>query len=159
MDYSSIDLEWNWTGDFAIGKDGDLKDTSDDTIQALVQEIQSIIRSNFKDWKAHPSLAANLAQFRGEANTRETGKRVEQQIFSVLVNNNVVRPEDLTVKVVPIHIHQIAVFLKISALATPQNSLELGQPVVTALIYDSVEDSVFYVPEDQLKREYAFRRA
>jgi hypothetical protein len=125
----------------------------------LVQEIQSLIRSKFKDWKEHPTFAANLHEFRGESNTRETGKRIEQRVFSTIVNHNIVRPEDLTVKVVPLHIHQVGIFLRISALATPQNSLELGQPIVTAFIYDSVEDSVFYIPENQLERDYAFRGA
>lgn len=134
-----------------------MKDTSDDTIQALIQEIQSVVRSKFKDWKAHPSFAASLQEFRGEPNTRAVGKKIEDKIFSVLVNHNVVRPEDLTVKVVPVHIHQVCIFIKINALATPQNSLVLGQPIVTTLIYDSVEDSVFYVPENQIERNYIFR--
>jgi hypothetical protein len=155
--YDAIDLEWTFDGDFAIGKDGDLKDTSYDTIQALIQTIQSIIRSKFKDWKEHPTFATNLQEFRGEPNTREVGKRIEQRVFSALVNHNIVRPEDLTVRVVPIHIHQVGIFIRISALATPQNSLELGEPIVVATIYDSVEDSVFYVPENQLERDYAFR--
>lgn len=152
--YDAIDLEWDWTGDFAIGEDGDLKDTTYDTIQALLQEIQSLIRSKFKDWKNHPTFAANLHEFRGEPNTRETGKAIEERVYFALVNQNIVKPEDLSVRVVPIHIHQVAILIRISALATPQNSLVLGQPIVTTLIYDSVEDSVFYIPEDQVEQSY-----
>ena len=136
-----------------------MKDTSYDEIQALVQDIQSIIRSKFKDWKAHPSFASNLNEFRGEPNTRETGKRIEDRIFSVLVNHNIVQPGDLNVRVVPVHIHQVAIFVRISALATPQNSLVLGKPVVITLVYDSVEDSVFYVPENRLEEEYRFKHS
>ena len=156
-DYSAIDLQWEYDGDFAVGKDGDLKDTSYDEIQALIQDVQSIVRSKFKDWKAHPSLAANLNEFRGEPNTRETGKRIEERVSSVLINHNIVQPGDLNVRVVPVHIHQVAIFIRIAALATPQNSLVLGQPVIVTLIYDSIEDSVFYIPENKLEEEYRFK--
>lgn len=155
--YNAIDLQWEYDGDFAVGKDGDLKDTSYDEIQALIQEVQSVVRSKFKDWKAHPSLTANLQEFRGEPNTRQTGKRIEERIFSTLVNNSIVQAGDLNVRVVPVHIHQVAVLIRISALATPQNSLVLGQPIVITLIYDSVEDSVFYIPENKLEEDYRFK--
>jgi hypothetical protein len=157
LDYSAVDIEWTYDGDFAIDKDGDLKDTSYDEIQALIQEIQSIVKSRFKDWKAHPSFAANLHEFRGEPNTREVGRQIQDRVFSTLVNHNVVQPGDLDVRVVPIHIHQIAILIRISALATPQNSLELGQPLIVALVYDSVEDSVFYEPENRLEEQYRFK--
>ena len=49
MDYDSNDLYWEWDGDYATGKDGDLKDNIDDAIKPLTQEIQSIIRSEFGD--------------------------------------------------------------------------------------------------------------
>ncbi len=155
--YDSIDISFSWDGDFELGKDGDLKDTSDDLIQALLQEIRSIIKSEFGDWKEHVSYAAGLSEYRGEPNTRKVGESIEQRVRSVLVSNNVVRPEDLDVRVVPVHIHQILIMIKIRALATPNNSLVLGQPIVTSLVYDSVEDSIWYVTESQKERNYFFR--
>jgi hypothetical protein len=156
--YDAIDLEFSWDGDFAIGNDGDFKDTSYDTIQALVQEVQSLVKSKFGDWKEHPTLAGDLNKFRGEPNTRETGKAIEEGLRSVLITHNIVRPEDLSIRVVPVHIHQVAILIRISALATPQNSLVLGEPVSITLIYDSVEDGIFYIPENRTEENYAFRR-
>ena len=156
MNYDAIDLDWQWNGDYAIGDDGDLKDTSYDTIQALVQEIQSLIKSKFKDWKATPTFATNLQQFKGEPNTRETGKAIQERVFSIITNHNIVRAGDLAVRVIPVHMHQVAILIRISAMATPDNSLVLGEPISIVLIYDSVEDGIFYVPESQIEQNYAF---
>lgn len=157
MNYDAIDIAWQWDGDFGRGIDGDLADTSSDHVQALVQEIQSVIRSISGDWKEHPTLAADLAEFRGEANTRENAERMKKRIISVLTAHNIVRREDLEVRIVPTHIHQVAILIKIFAQSTPNNSLVLGEPVVSVFIYDSVEDSVFYVPESKLDRDSFFK--
>jgi len=151
-------LTFTYDGDYTVGKDGDLGDTSADLIQSKIQEIQSIIKSEVGDWKAHPSFATTLSDYRGEPNTRETGKAMEQRVKSSLISNNVVRPEDLDVRVTPIGIHEVAIFIRVNAMATNRNSLELGQPVVVAVVYNSVEDSVWFKPQDQREREHIFRR-
>jgi hypothetical protein len=156
--YDAIDISWSFDGDFAVGRDGDLGDTSNDLIQAKIQEIQSLVKSEIGDWKANPSFAATLSDFRGEPNTREVGGQIERRVSTSLISNNVVRPEDLNVRVVPVGIHEIVILIRVSAMATNRNSLQLGQPVVLLVVYNSVEDSVWFRPQDQTEREYFFRR-
>jgi hypothetical protein len=157
MIYDAIDIQWEWDGDFAVGRDGDLKDTSDDLLRALTQEIQSIIKSKFGDWKVVPQFAASLHEFRGEPNTRTNGEAIRNRVISVLTSHDVVKRADLDVRIVPVHAHQVLVLIKVLAVATPDNNLKLGQPVVLSFVYDSVEDSVFYVVENRLERNHAFR--
>jgi hypothetical protein len=158
MIYDAIDVNWSFDGDFSVGNDGDLGDTHDDLIQAKVQEIQSLVKSEVGDWKAHPGFAATLSDYRGEPNTREVGKQIEKRISFSLISNNVVRPEDLDVRVVPVGIHEVIIFIKVNAMATNRNSLQLGQPIVVTVVYNTVEDSVWFRPQDQTEREYFFRR-
>jgi len=155
--YDAIDCEWTYDGDFAVGKDGDLKDTSYDLIQSKIQEIQSLVKSEVNDWKANPAFAATLSDFRGEPNTREIAKLIEQRVSSALISNNVVRPEDLGVRVVPTGIHEINILIRVSAMASNRNSLELGEPIVVSVVYNSVEDGIWFVKQDQRERNYFFR--
>lgn len=154
MNYDATDLSFGFDGDFTIGQDGDLGDTSSDAIIALRQEVQSIVKSEFGDWKAHPTFAANLSEYIGEPNTRTIGKAIEERVKSSIISHGVVKAEDLDVRVLPVHIHQMLILIKIMAMATPDNSLVLGQPIVTALIYDSVESSIWHVNENLIEKNY-----
>jgi hypothetical protein len=86
------------------------------------------------------------------------GKQIEKRITFSLISNNVVKPEDLEVRVVPVGIYEVAILIKISTMATNKNSLQLGQPVVLTVIYNSIEDGIWFRPQDQREREYIFRR-
>ena len=152
--YDAIDLEWMWDGDFARGKDGDLKDTSYDLIQALIQEIQAVVKSDIGDWKEHPTLAAGIKDYQGEPNTRKTGDAIKNRVISILTSHNIVKRGDLDVRVIPVHIHEVLIMIKVNATATSGNSLELGQPIVMSFIYNSVEDSVWYVPENRIAENF-----
>ena len=151
-----VDLYWSYDGDFGVGKDGDLLDTSDDLIQAKVQEIQSIVKSEIGDWKYHPNFAATLSDFVGKPNSRTTGTDIRDRIISVLVSNNVLSAGDFDVRVVPVDIHSVLVMIKVFAMATERNSLEQGQPIVVSLVYDTNEGSALYLPESQIERNYFF---
>ena len=132
--------------------DGDIADTSSDYIQSFKSEVMTVCKSEINDWKANPNYAATLSDFLGEPNTRENGKRIEERIVSALTSNNVVRREDLQVKVVPVNIHQVLIMIRIDAVSTPQNSLEVGEPVTVSLIYDSTENNIFFMPINQTDR-------
>ncbi len=153
--YDSIDLRWTWDGDYSCGDDGDLEDTSFDYIYSLIQEIQTIVKGEFKDWEKHPNLCADLNDYNGEPNTRATGDKIANRIKSKLVSGGLVRIEDLRVKVVPVHLHQVLVSISVQASPSPNNSLQLGQPVVVNTIYDSSEHSIYFLPENIPARDNA----
>ena len=92
--YDAIDLQWGYTGDSLLGLDGDFADTQRDQILSLVQQIQTVVASEFQDWEEHPQRAAGLDEFVGEANRRETANEVQARIRSALVVNDVINDED-----------------------------------------------------------------
>lgn len=146
--YDAIDLDFTWDGDFVIGKDGDLGDTSDDQIRSLENEIHNICKSEIGDWEQHPMLGANLSDFQGEPNTRESGKRLQERIHFRLVDAQLVDPADLEVRVIPVHIHQVLVIIKINAVATSENRLISQEPFITQLLYDTTENGIFFMPQN-----------
>lgn len=148
----SIDLDFSWNGDYLIGHDGDLLDTSDDLLRSLVNEIQTIVKSDFGDWLKQPNLGAGLNDFKGEGNTRDTGNKIKQRLVTKLTANNLLRQSDLQIKITPVHTHQVLIMIRVQADATAGNHLQAGQPVIVNLIYDSSEGAIFYLPENQIKR-------
>lgn len=151
--YDSIDLAWTWDGDYVLGDNGDIDDTSSDYIISLVQEIQTIVKGELGDWEKSPNICADLCDFNGEPNTKNTGSKIINRITSKIVSNGLVKSEDLQVKVVPIGTNQVLVSIRVQATPTPNNSLQLGQPVVVSLVYDSVENNIFFLPDNVSARD------
>lgn len=152
--YDSIDLDWTWDGDFILGDDGDLADTAGDYLTSLQNEIRTVMRSELSDWQEHPILGCGLSDFRGEPNTRETAEAMRTRILSRLVSSGIVSQEDCFIRIIPVHAHQVLVMIRINAVPTPQNGLVPGVPVIVAFTYDSLEDSVFFLPPSQLELDF-----
>lgn len=152
--YDAVDLDWTWDGDVPLDASGDLQDTLDDFIRSLENEIQSVMKSETGDWQKHPKHAANLADFLGEPNTRGTGTRIEDRVKTVLTTGtNLVLSGDLAVRVVPISYHEVLIVIKISAVSTALNRLRVGEPLQITLLYDTMENGLFFVTLDQRKRD------
>lgn len=152
--YDSIDLDWSWDGDYILGDDGDVRDTGYDLLRSLVNELHTVARSEFGDWQEHPNVGSNLSDFRGEPNIREVGEAFRKRLVSRIVAAGLVLPEDISVRVVPIAKHQVAAIITIQATATSGNNISIGEPIVTTLVYDSLEDSVFFVEESRSARQF-----
>ena len=150
--YDSIDLDWTWDGDYLIDDQGDVKDTSDDLLKSLITEVTTICKSETLDWEKNISVGANLSDFQGEPNVRETGKAIEQRIKSKIVDLNIVQSGDITVKVIPVHIHQILVNILITAQPTSRNKLGYGERLRVSLAYDTIENSVFFLLDETPSR-------
>lgn len=143
--YDSIDWVLDDNGDFARDNDGDIKDTSYDTIQSTLQEIKNICRSQTNDWSEAAAYASNLDEFIGEPNIRETGKRIESRIIDSIVINRICAIEDLQVVVVPIAIDQVAAVIVIEAMNTDSNSLDDTQKAIVSAIFNLSEGDVEFV--------------
>ena len=154
--YDTIDLDFTWDGDFVKGLDGDLGDTSDDFIRSLMNEIRDLVKSDFGDWEKDPHFAADLNDFKGEPNTKKTGKTIEERVKSRITSAPLVQGQDVQVKVVPVHVNQILIAIRIQAIATPGNSLKLGEPIVVSFLYDSTEHDIFFLPPAQKDRDKLF---
>ena len=143
--YDRVDERWCFRGDYLRGKDGDIADSSGDQILSFVDMIMDIVAADLNDWQEHPGRAASLSEFIGEPNTRETGKEIQDRVAASLTVNQVVRAQDLQVRVAPVDIYSVLIIITISALATPQNSLIAGDPLVITLAHDYRERGVMAV--------------
>lgn len=142
--YDKIDLRFSWNGDYSIGPDGDVADTSQDQIVAVVEQVQTILSSSARDWEEYPSLGVGLDDFVGEPNTKEVARRLELKVKDVLIISNTVRANDLDVKVIPVGIHSVLIIVKIQALATSSNSLQSGTSgIVVSVVFDYQEHGIF----------------
>ena len=142
--YDEIDLSFGWNGDLQQSS-GDVKDTSSDSLQSLLDQIHSIAASMFGDWDIYPNRAAGLDDFIGEPNTRFTGDRLRERMFISLVGAELVDQDDLDVRVIPVHINKVLIVVKIYALPTAFNQLESGKALQTTIVFDSLEQQVFFL--------------
>jgi hypothetical protein len=128
-----------------MGDDHDLRDTMDDGLQSLMQEVHTICASSLKDWEIYPNKGANLSDFVGEANNRSTGDAIHDRLRLALVASGTVIEEDLQIKVIPVHIYRVLVIIKIDAVSTPLNKLTPGQGIMTRLVFDFMEQNMFFL--------------
>lgn len=142
--YDNIDAIWEWNGDYSIGPDGDLANTEFDQVQDVIQQIRIVVASSLGDWEEHPTRGADLDEFIGEGNTRITAERIQNRINSILVAHNVVRSEDLTVRVVPVGPHEVFITVSVDAAATDNNSVRTDS-IVVSLVFDYNERGIFFV--------------
>ena len=142
--YDEIDLAFSWNGDFDVSAEGDLLDTSNDTLLSLRQEIHTIMASDLNDWELYPGYAATLSDFIGEPNNQNTAAAIHDRIRMALTANGVILESDLRIKVIPVHRHKVLVTIKVSAIPTTYNRLQ-QESYVTALVFDYMEHSVFFL--------------
>ena len=147
--YDSTDVAWSWNGDILPSHDGDIKDTSDDTIQSMIDQIMIVVSSSLNDWAIYPSRATGIDDFVGEINNNDTADRIHDRTRLSLVSAGIVNEEDLEIRVIPISIHKMMVIIFVDAMATNTNSLENNGPVKVALVFDTATRQVFFVrPEN-----------
>jgi hypothetical protein len=140
--YDDTDIRWTWNGDFGLGSDGDLADTTGDHLESLIQEIHTVIASEFDDWEIYPNRAAGLGDFVGEGNTRSTGDQIHDRVRLALTSSGLVREEDLAIRVIPVHMHRVLIHIKVNALPTANNKL-LDDPLVTQILFDYNERGIY----------------
>lgn len=142
--YDDLDVSFDWTGDLDLAA-GDIKTTQSDSLQSLLDQIHSICASSFNDWAIYPNRGAQIDDFVGEPNTRNTAARIRERLALALVSAEVVVEDDLEIKIIPVHAHRVLVIMKIHALPTAYNNLREGQTLQTSFVYDTVEQNMFFL--------------
>jgi len=142
----TVDLDWTWEDDYVVGYDGDIGDTSDDHLRSLENEIATISKASLLDWEKDPTLGCQLSDYVGEANTRETGKSIENRVKYQLIAAGIVRPEEISVRVTPIGIYRVMIMIQVLTLATANNRLVPGDSLTVTLAFDTIEHSVMVLP-------------
>jgi len=149
----SIDLNWTRDGDFSLGEDGDVKDTSEDYLLSLENQIRDLVKSSQGDWESDFQFGCDLDDFVGEPNIERTSLAIERRITSKILATQLVPERDLLVKVVPVHQTQVAVFVKVSCNSTPNNRLKFGESIVVSAVYDTMEKGLFFELENNTNKE------
>lgn len=119
--YDAIDLTWTLGGDLALGKDGDLADTTHDVLKSLRQEIRTRVRSSLEDWQMHPTIGADLDEIIGEPNNRDTAEIGKARIVDSLIRDNFMAEGDIQVKFTPVDRHRILYVMRVSVAPTAAN--------------------------------------
>jgi hypothetical protein len=119
--YDEIDLAWTLNGDLALGKDGDIADTSHDVLKSLRQEIRTRVRSSLEDWEMHPEIGSDLDEIIGEPNNKQTAERGKNRIIDSLIRDNFMSEMDVKVKYVPVDQNRILYILTVSVAPTTAN--------------------------------------
>lgn len=140
--YDETDVAFGWSGDFSLDK-GDLKTTESDGLQSLKEQLHIVCSSSLGDWEIYPNKGADLDDFIGESNTRETGERIRERVMLSIIGAELVNADDLEVRVLPVSLQRVLIVIKIHALPTPFNELTDGQILQTSLVFDSVEKQMF----------------
>jgi len=148
--YDNIDLEWSWNGDFSLDR-GELKDTSDDVLQSLRQDIHTISASALGDWAIHEGLGATLDDFIGEPNNVRTSNSLHDRLRISLISAGVVLEEDLSIRIIPVHINRVLIIIGVNAAATVNNDLNESEPIVVQAVYDSAEQQVFFLDKTPIQ--------
>ena len=143
--YDAVDIRWTWNGDYSVGQDGDLEDTSYDALLSLLQDIHNICASALRDWELYPNLGAGLDDFVGEPNVRSRADLIHDRIRLALTSANVVKEADLRVRVIPVHRHKVMILLMIKVVPTAFNQLSAQtNGLRTAFVFDFVEQGMLF---------------
>jgi hypothetical protein len=142
--YDEIDAQWTWNGDYSLGRDSDLADTSHDGLLSLRQELHDICASEIGDWLLYLGRGATLSDFLGEPNIRSTGDSLHDRLRSSILSAGLVVDADLQLRVVPVHRHKVLIVIQIDAVATPLNRLQ-DDRLVAALLFDFMEQSTVFL--------------
>jgi len=144
--YDSVDFDFTWDGDLVLDTQGDLKDTSSDLLMSIKNEIFTVVKSSLGDWREDINVGADLDDFIGEPNSRDTAEGIETRLRSAL--SEILAVQDLGIRIIPVNIYKILIVLTLEVLPTPQNGLKAGTTIKITFLYDYLEKGVYVDIED-----------
>jgi len=147
--YDSVDLDFSWDGDLLLDNQGDIKDTSEDLLLSIRNEMFTIVKSSLGDWKEDITVGADLDDFVGESNSRETAENIKIRLESSL--SQLVSVSDVEIRVTPVSIYKVLISLSLAVLATAENRIQSGTVISATFLYDYLEKGV-YVDLDNRSR-------
>lgn len=116
--YGETDLMLTPDGDLVLDTNGDLRKTSG--ADFIKQSVYNCLRSITVDW-FYDNIGADLEDFLGRPNSRETAEAMEEQVLRALTTTGLVAEEDLFIKVTPLNRTTIGlfVFVKVPEIEKP----------------------------------------
>jgi hypothetical protein len=106
---TSIDFHWTSDGDIRLGGGGDIARANIDEGRITKQLMLKRLQSRKGDWSLSSEVGADLVDFVGLPNTRETGQLIQAAVIQSLTEDGTVMPGSLDVDVFPASKHRIVV--------------------------------------------------
>lgn len=142
--YDHIDMRFTWNGDFVFDA-ADLGTSEKDTLLSLTDQIGLVCASALDDWMIYPNKGAGLDDFIGEPNTKYTASQITDRLKMAIISSELVDEGDLSIRVVPIHIHRVLIVVSVSAMATDTNRLYQENLIKVSFVFDSVAQQVYFL--------------
>lgn len=136
-----VDFEWSQDGDFVL-RNGDLADTNISVGRAFIQEIEDRVKSSFEDWKLLPDKGANIEDFHGEINNKDTWKQMEAAIAFSITKDGFLDQQNFLVTVAPISNTEAAARIDFNTSLT---DLIPDSKIVVKVAYDLLGQGPFIV--------------
>ena len=137
--YDATDFLWTSRGDIFIA-DGDIKDTEEDPLRSVVQEIKTRASGDQGDWKMNVNVGSNISSLVGQPNNKETAEHIKTRIISALTRHGFIKANDLSIRYMPISREKLLVRISLSVAPTSKNKAS-EQLKITGL-YNYKEDQV-----------------
>lgn len=123
--YTRQDIQMSDDGDFVVSSAGDLALASAN--QTVRQDLLLNSYTMLGDFEAFPTMGSRLYTFIGEPNTRQNAGLVQGELLRSLTSNGYFLKEDIKIRVIPISMDSIAMYLDLN------NDIGLGD---SSLVFD-----------------------
>lgn len=138
--YDRTDLYFTRRGDYTIGVDGDILDTSGDPLRSLIQECRSRLQTDKGDWVLYPELGADLSQLVGEPNNKFTAEGLKAKVIAALNQFGMVDTRDLSISYMPIGASSILLRIAIRVASTNEN--HLTESLKVQILYNYTDNNI-----------------
>lgn len=112
---TSTDILWTVDGDLFV-ESGDVKVASAFSNEVMESAILRRLQSTKGDWKMAPLLGANLVEFAGWPNTRETGALIKSRIVNILTEDLLLKGDEVSVDVYPNSLTSIVITIVVNTI-------------------------------------------
>lgn len=136
--------------DIALSYDGDLIiDESQDLllisgIEWFKREVNKIIRTNLREWRSEPDIGANLEEFIGSVNSKETAESIKLKLLEAITIDNFQFPGQFEVKIIPVSTDKLTIYITYNIIGENY--------AISKLIY-SLDSGVSIPINDELEKE------
>ena len=149
--YDGIDLLWTDDGDFCLGRNNDMADTSHDPLLAVAQDVYDRCKSDKGDYSELANIGASLSDFVGEPNTRDNAKLIEKRTFNAMKVGGPISPSDISLRSFPISKHTLGMVVTLAVQPTQWN--KKSQFIRMHLLYSYSENNVYPIGSNPLEEQ------
>ncbi len=146
-----VDIKMTYEGDIAL-EGGDLSLARG--FDWLSRELHKILRTNKPDWNGHPQVGANLEDFAGEINNRETAAVIRNQILFAINRDDISSPGVFDVRVVPAGKDRIMIVIYLDNIGSKEVASKVVYDYRNGIVEDIQEPAADFREKERLPAGY-----